>query len=280
MRCILEIPFSHVRELISACLQPSWPHSHAFLGQRSRGENLCRGDAPAELIISSRKCLPFAKSCSALGISSVFQCRPVSIGFCSALSRGSGFFHLFSVAEVFVWSLTLFMHTSSSSSLSDFETSFYNPSYQQPLAGLALVTTASSSSSSPGTSCQQDRKLSSVRGDYVGFIHIWMGREGVWWIKDICKRASEEAAGLIQRSSSALWFHVSLCAITWSRACETKEYLFHLSWLLCVWLKPPCFSQPYPSVAAQAWQLCHAGHFPCLDVQLLLLLFLRASFPL
>lgn len=46
---------SHVRELISACLQHSWPHSHTFLGQRSSRENLCRGDRSPELIISSRK---------------------------------------------------------------------------------------------------------------------------------------------------------------------------------------------------------------------------------
>lgn len=130
--CIRDTFLSHVRELMSVCLQPSWPHFHAFLGHRSSGESLCRGDPPPELIISSRKCFAFAKSCSALRISSFFQWRTVSVGFCSALSRGSGFFQLFSVAEFFVWSLALFMHTSSSSSLSDFETSFYNPSYQQP----------------------------------------------------------------------------------------------------------------------------------------------------
>lgn len=64
--CIRDTFFSHVRELMSVCLQPSWPHFHAFLGHRSSGESLCRGDPPPELIISSRKCFAFAKSCSAL----------------------------------------------------------------------------------------------------------------------------------------------------------------------------------------------------------------------
>lgn len=202
--CIRDTFLSHVRELISACLQPSWTHSHAFLGQRSIGENSCRGDPAAELTIFLQEKSSLSKALLSPGNLLILSVETSQCGLLSPLSRGSGFFQLCSVAEFFVRSLALFMHTSSSSSLSDFETSFYNPSYQQPLAGLALVTTASSSSSSPDTSCQRDRKLSSVRGDYVEFIHIWMGREGMWWIKEIWKRASEEAAGLIQRSSSAL----------------------------------------------------------------------------